>query len=97
MKLTKKEIEKQVECIYNNTEALGNNAALMRTIDNVLYEVACMQDVIDKENPKADQFKQCINDLRSLSAILLPKFEREVQAVSDNVDLLTRGMAGLLE
>lgn len=97
MKDTKKEMRERVGKIYEQAESLRHYVALIRSMDNALYEAGSLYDVIDDSNPRAVRLKQHISDLISLSNILLTGYETEVNALSENADILNISMPGLSE
>lgn len=84
--ITNKELQTQAAEIFGQVQSLGNYAAIIRSMDNALFEVACSYDVIDDSHPKAKKIKQHIGDLISLSAILLSKYENDIENLSDIAD-----------
>ena len=80
--------------IFQQVQSLGNYAAIIRSMDNSIFELASSYDVIDDNHPEAEKFKQHIGDLISLSAILLSRYENDIENLSDVADGLS---ASLLE
>lgn len=97
MKTTNKDLQTQATEIFDQVQSLRNYAAIMRSIDNTLSEVACMQDVIDDSNPKAEKLNQHIGDLISLSEILLSRYESDIENLSDVADGLSASLLDVLE
>lgn len=95
--ITNKELKTQANEIFQQVQSLGNYAAIIRSIDNSLYEVSCSYDVIDDAHPKAEKLKQHIGDLISLSAILLSRYENDIENLSDIADGLSICLAKGLE
>lgn len=86
MKITNKELQTQSNEILDKVQSLGNYAAIIRSMDNALYEVSCSYDVIDDCHPNAKKLKQHIGDLISLSAILLSRYESDIENLTDVAD-----------
>lgn len=97
MKITNKELQIQATEIFDQVQSLRNYAAIIRSMDNTLYEVACMGGVIDDSNPKAEKLNQHIGDLISLSAILLSRYESDIENLSDVADGLSASLLDVLE
>lgn len=97
MKITNNELKTQSAEIFDQVQSLRNYAAIIRSMDNTLFEVACMQGVIDSSNPKAEKLNQHIGDLISLSAILLSRYESDIENLSDIADGLSASLLEALE
>ena len=88
----KQELRKQAEKIQDQSESLRHYAALIRSMDNTLFEVGCFFDVIDDSSPRGDLLRKHIGDLISLSTLLLKGYESEVNALTEDADRLSLSM-----
>lgn len=93
---TAEELKKQAEEIFQEAQKLENAVSLVRAMDNLLYEVGCLYSAIDDTHSQAPLLKQHVADLISLSAILLPKFQEEVQGIYEKADRLSRNALGIV-
>ena len=94
--ITNKELKIQANEIFQQVQSLGNYAAIIRSMDNSIFELASSYDVIDDNHPEAEKFKQHIGDLISLSAILLSRYENDIENLSDIADGLSSSLSGTL-
>lgn len=100
---TAEELKKQAEEIFQEAQKLENAVSLVRAavslvraMDNLLYEVGCLYSAIDDTHAQAPLLKQHVADLISLSAILLPKFQEEVQGIYEKADRLSINALGIV-
>ena len=79
----------QAEEIFQKSQALSQYAAIIRAMDNNIYDITCSYDVIDHSHSSADKFKKSIDDLISLNAILLTRYETDVESLVELADSLS--------
>lgn len=94
---TNEELKNQAEEIFQRIEAMGNYTAVIRAMENSIYEVGCLFSAIDQTNPKAEELIQHVTDLTSLTAILRAGYESGIQSLSDKADQLNIDMLNLRE
>lgn len=94
---TNEELKNQAEEIFQGIGAMGNYTALIRAMENSIYEVGCLFGAIDQTNPKAEELMQHVTDLTSLTAILRAGYENGIQSLSDKADQLNIDMLNLRE
>ena len=94
---TNEELKNQAEEIFRGIEAMTNYTAVIRAMENSIYEVGCLYDAIDHKNPKAEELMQHVTDLTSLTAILRAGYESGIQSLSDKADQLNIDMLNARE
>ena len=91
------ELKKQADEIFQTAQKLANAVSLVRAMDNLLDEVGCLYSAIDDTSAQAPILKQHIEDLMSLNAILLPKFQTEIVGIYEQADKLSISALRIIE